>query len=116
MAKKIIIIKPLISEKSTKLAEDIALNQYTFVVAKDANKITIRKAVEEKFGVNVVSVNTSIRPGKNKSRVVKGRMVKGSTSSIKKAVVTVAEGQFIDGFYGNDAAEFEEFGTEEAEA
>lgn len=116
MAKKVIIIKPLISEKSTQLAEDPTLNQYTFVVAKDANKIEIRKAVEEKFGVDVVAVNTSIRPGKNKSRVVKGRMVTGRTAPIKKAIVTVAEGQFIDGFYGTEAVDFEEFDSEEVEA
>lgn len=116
MAKKIIIIKPLISEKSTKLAEETTPSQYTFVVAKDANKIEIKKAVEEKFGVNVVAVNTSIRPGKSKSRVVKGRMVKGITSPIKKAVVTVAEGQFIEGFYGNDTSELEEFDAEEINA
>jgi large subunit ribosomal protein L23 len=100
MANKIIIIKPLISEKSTKLAENAILNQYTFVVDKNSNKIEIRKAVETKFGVNVISVNTSLRPGKKKSRVVKGRYVHGKTAPVKKAYVTIAEGQFIDGFYG----------------
>jgi large subunit ribosomal protein L23 len=101
MANKVILVKPLISEKSTKLAENSVLNQYTFVVDRNANKIEIRKAVEKKFGVNVLSVNTLVRPGKNKSRVVKGRYVHGKTSPIKKAYVTVAEGQFIDGFYGD---------------
>jgi large subunit ribosomal protein L23 len=100
MANKIIIIKPLISEKSTKLAENTVLNQYTFVVDRNSNKIEIRKAVENKFGVNVISVNTSVRPGKNKSRVVKGRYVHGKTAPVKKAYVTIAEGQFIEGFYG----------------
>ena len=102
MANKVIIVKPLISEKSTKLAENSILNQYTFVVDRNANKIEIRKAVEKKFGVNVLSVNTLVRPGKNKSRVVKGRYVHGKSSPIKKAYVTVAEGQFIDGFYGDN--------------
>ena len=100
MANKIIIIKPLISEKSTKLAENTVLNQYTFVVDRNSNKIEIRKAVENKFGVNVISVNTSVRQGKNKSRVVKGRYVHGKTAPVKKAYVTIAEGQFIEGFYG----------------
>lgn len=100
MANKAVIIKPLISEKSTKLADNTNLNQYTFVVDKGANKIEIKKAVESKFGVSVVSVNTLVRPGKKKSRVVKGRYVHGKTSPIKKAFVTVAEGQFIEGFYG----------------
>jgi large subunit ribosomal protein L23 len=103
MLNKVILVKPLVSEKSTKLAENSVLNQYTFVVDRNANKIEIKKAVEKKFGVSVLSVNTLIRPGKNKSRVVKGRYVHGKTSPIKKAYVTVAEGQFIDGFYGENA-------------
>lgn len=107
MANRVIIIKPLISEKSTKMAENTVLNQYTFVVEKTANKIEIRKAVEKKFGVNVTSVNTSVRPGKNKSRVVKGRYVHGKSAPIKKAYVTIAEGQFIEGFYG-ETSEVEE--------
>jgi large subunit ribosomal protein L23 len=107
MANKVIIIKPLISEKSTKMAENSVLNQYTFVVDRNSNKIEIRKAVEKKFGVTVVAVNTAVRPGKNKSRVVKGRYVHGKTSPVKKAYVTIAEGQFIEGFYG-ETAEVEE--------
>jgi large subunit ribosomal protein L23 len=104
MVNKVILVKPLVSEKSTKLAENSILNQYTFVVDRNANKIEIKKAVEKKFGVSVLSVNTMIRPGKNKSRVVKGRYVHGKTSPIKKAYVTVAEGQFIDGFYGENSS------------
>jgi large subunit ribosomal protein L23 len=111
MANKVIIIKPLISEKSTKLAENTILNQYTFIVDKSANKIEIKKAVEAKFGITVVAVNTSVRPGKKKARVVKGRYVHGKTASIKKAYVTVAEGQFIEGFYG-ETAEVEEINAE----
>jgi large subunit ribosomal protein L23 len=107
MANKVIIIKPLISEKSTKMAENAVLNQYTFVVDRNSNKIEIRKAVEKKFGVTVVAVNTAVRPGKKKSRVVKGRYVHGKTSPVKKAYVTIAEGQFIEGFYG-ETAEVEE--------
>jgi large subunit ribosomal protein L23 len=107
MANKVIIIKPLISEKSTKMAESSVLNQYTFVVDRNSNKIEIRKAVEKKFGVTVVAVNTAVRPGKKKSRVVKGRYVHGKTSPVKKAYVTIAEGQFIEGFYG-ETAEVEE--------
>lgn len=102
---KLILIKPIITEKSTRLAENPKLNQYTFSVALDANKIEIRKAVEEQFGVRVTAVNTSIRPGKNKSRIVKGRQTHGRTSPIKKAIVTVAEGEFIDGFYGKGEEE-----------
>ena len=45
-------------------------------------------------------MNTSIRPGKAKARVVKGRHTKGRTSAIKKAIVTIAEGECIEGFFG----------------
>lgn len=101
MAKKNIIIKPLLTGKTNQLAEgDAALNQYTFVVNKAANKIEIKKAIEEKFDVNVISVNTLIQPGKSKNRVIKGRYAKGRTASIKKAIVTVQEGQSINEFFG----------------
>ncbi len=98
---KNIIIRPILTEKTNALAENPLLNQYTFEVLKSANKIEIKNAVEEQFGVTVNSVNTSIRPGKAKSRVVKGRHTKGRTSSIKKAIVTIAEGEYIDGFFGD---------------
>ena len=111
---KHIIIRPLITEKTTKLAD--GLNQYVFEVNKKANKVEIRKAVEEQFGVTVENVNTSIRPGKRRSRIVKGRMTKGQTSPVKRAFVTVAEGEFIEGFYGEDDLEdIEEEVTEEDE-
>lgn len=114
MANKI-LIRPIITEKSTRLAENPKLNQYTFEVAKEANKIEIRKAVEAQFGVRVVSVNTSIRPGKNRSRIVKGNQTHGRTSAIKKAIVTVAEGEFIEGFYGNASNEATEVETDDQE-
>lgn len=117
---KNIIIRPIITEKTTALAENPLLNQYTFEVLKSANKIEIKKAVEEQFGVTVEAVNTSIRPGKAKARVVKGRHTKGRTSSIKKAVITVAEGEFIEGFYGagdfDDIELVDDETTEEANA
>jgi large subunit ribosomal protein L23 len=100
MAQKI-LIRPIITEKATRLAENPKLNQYTFEVARSANKIEVRNAVEKQFGVTVLSVNTSICPGKNRSRVVKGKQTHGRKSAIKKAIVTVKEGQFIEGFYGN---------------
>ncbi len=97
---KNIIIRPILTEKTNALAENPLLNQYTFEVDKKANKVEIKKAVEEQFGVTVNAVNTSIRPGKAKARVVKGRHTKGRTSSIKKAIVTIAEGEYIEGFFG----------------
>jgi large subunit ribosomal protein L23 len=97
---KNIIIRPILTEKTNALAENPLLNQYTFEVDKKANKVQIKNAVEEQFGVTVNAVNTSIRPGKAKARVVKGRHTKGRTSSIKKAIVTIAEGEYIEGFFG----------------
>lgn len=113
---KNIIIRPILSEKSNALAENSLLNQYTFEVLKSANKIEIKKAVEEQFGVTVESVNTSIRPGKAKARVVKGRHTKGRTSAIKKAIVTVAQGEFIEGFYGAEDFDDIELLEDEEEA
>jgi large subunit ribosomal protein L23 len=97
---KNIIIRPILTEKTNALAENPLLNQYTFEVDKKANKVQIKNAVEEQFGVTVNAVNTSIRPGKAKARVVKGRHTKGRTSAIKKAIVTIAEGEYIEGFFG----------------
>lgn len=87
-----IIIRPIITEKTMKLTQDE--NKYTFEVAKKANKIAIRKAIEEIFNVKVESVSTLNVDGKMK-RV--GRY-EGKTSSYKKAVVKLAEGQDIDLF------------------
>jgi large subunit ribosomal protein L23 len=93
-----VLIRPVISEKTTTLSED--LNQYAFVVAKDAEKGQIKRAVESRYGVKVVRVNTSVMPGKKKSRYTRSGVVSGSTGSYKKALVTVAEGEMID-FYSN---------------
>ncbi len=116
MAKQI-IIKPLLSEKTTALFQNPKLNQYTFVVAIDANRIEVKNAVEKQFGVNVVNVNISIRPGKVRSRTHNQRRVSGMTSPQKKAYVTVQQGQIIDDFYGVDkSAETQETPTTENNA
>ena len=92
-----IIIKPIISEKTEKLTEKG--NQYTFVVAKKANKLEIKKAVEAMFTTNVVAVNTAIMPIKAKSRNTRSGVVKGRISAYKKAYVTLAQGEDLD-IYG----------------
>ena len=79
-------------------AEDF--NRYGFVVPRDVNKVEIKKAVEEMYGVTVSSVNTMVTPGKSKSRYTKRGVVEGNTSTIKKAVVTLIDGDMID-FYSN---------------
>jgi large subunit ribosomal protein L23 len=93
-----IIIKPIVTEKMT-LATD-KLNRYGFVVAKEANKIEIKKAVEELYNVTVESVNTLRTPGKNKTRFTKAGIIHGRIYSVKRALVTLKEGDKID-FYSN---------------
>ena len=75
-------------------------NLYGSVVAKDANKLQIRQAVEELYDVKVADVNTMRYAGKRKQRHTKSGISVGQTSSYKKAVVTLAEGDVID-FYSN---------------
>jgi len=75
-------------------------NRYGFVVAKDANKLQIKQAVEEFYDVKVAEVNTMRYAGKRKQRYTKSGVSVGQTSSYKKAVVTLAEGEVID-FYSN---------------
>lgn len=91
-----ILIKPLITEKATKLSEK--LGQYAFVVNRSSNKLQIKKAVEEMFGVNVMDVSTSVTPGKLKSKNTKKGVVVGMKSAAKKAYITLAKGETID-FY-----------------
>ena len=70
---KQVLIKPIISEKSETLSGD--LGRYSFIVSRRANKIEIRKAVEEMYSVNVSSVNTMVMPGKAKSRNTKSGVI-----------------------------------------
>tara|TARA_Y100001935_G_C17069282_1_gene390740 strand:- start:283 stop:573 length:291 start_codon:yes stop_codon:yes gene_type:complete len=93
-----IIRKPIITEKMTEIGE--SQNQYGFVVDKRANKLQIKNAVKELYGVEVVSVNTMNYSGKNKSRFTKAGFISGRTNSYKKAIVTLADGETID-FYSN---------------
>lgn len=95
---KQILIKPIITEKAELLSEN--QNQYSFVVNKEANKVEIRKAVEEMYSVNVVAVNTIVTPGKVKVRGTRSGYQKGRISPVKKAVVTVEEGDSIDFYSG----------------
>lgn len=93
-----ILIKPIVTEKITALGN--TLNRYGFVVQKEANKQQIKKAVESLYQVNVSSVNTMIYSGKSKSRYTKGGIINGRTNAVKKAIVTLAQGDTID-FYSN---------------
>lgn len=113
-----VIVKPLISEKTTRLTEMAAspklnriqrhkqkpeptvYNRYGFVVDKRANKIEIKNAVEKFYDVKVRDVNTMNYSGKNKSRYTKSGFIQGRTNAFKKAIVTLHEGYSID-FYSN---------------
>lgn len=92
-----VLIKPLVTEKITALNEK---GKYGFVVEKDANKIQIKKAIESTYGVNVEEIKTMICSGKKKSRFSRAGVLSGRTSSYKKAIVKVAEGEIIDFYSG----------------
>ncbi|OYT17491.1 MAG: 50S ribosomal protein L23 [Bacteroidetes bacterium 4572_77] len=94
-----IIIKPIITEKLTAITEKYP-NRYGFVVNKNANKLQIRQAIKEVYGVEAVSVNTMNYLGKKKSRHTKAGFISGKENAYKKAMVTLAEGETID-FYSN---------------
>ncbi|MEA3505231.1 MAG: 50S ribosomal protein L23 [Bacteroidota bacterium] len=94
-----IIIKPIITEKMTAVSEKMP-NRYGFIVDRKAKKLEIRKAVEELYKVTVTSINTMNYTGKNSTRFTKGGVISGRTSSFKKAIVTLLEGETID-FYSN---------------
>ena len=95
---KTILIKPIITEKAESLSEE--LNQYSFIVHRKANKVEIRKAIEEMYNVAVESVNTLVMPGKTKTRNTRSGIIRGKKPSFKKAIVTLAEGEEID-FFGD---------------
>lgn len=80
---------PVVTEKSTKLSEQSKL---VFRVSNDTNKVQVKQAVETIFGVKVVKVNTVLTKGKTK----RFRGIEGKRDDVKKAVVTLAEGQSID--------------------
>jgi large subunit ribosomal protein L23 len=84
-----VIVSPVVTEKSTMASEQ---NQVVFNVARKATKPEIKAAIEALFGVKVTGVNTLVRKGK----VKRFRGTIGQQSDVKKAVVTLADGQSID--------------------
>ena len=91
-----VLVRPVLTEKVNLQMEKAG--RYTFEVDKRSNKLEIKKAVEEFYGVKVTDINTVIVPGKNKTRYTKAGFLKGVKPSYKKAVVTLAEGESIDLF------------------
>jgi len=93
-----ILIKPVVTEKMT--AQGETLNRYGFIVDRKANKLQIKNAVEELYGVTVESVNTMRYGGKKRSRYTRSGIQTGKTNIYKKAIVTLTKGDTID-FYSN---------------
>lgn len=93
-----VLVKPILSEKANQLSEKSRV--YSFKVARASNKLEIKKAVEDFYGVTVTDVRTAVSPAKAKSRMTKAGVVSGRKPAFKKALVTVAEGETID-LYAN---------------
>jgi large subunit ribosomal protein L23 len=91
MSARDVILRPVVSEKSYALIDE---NSYTFLVHPDANKVQIRQAVEEIWGVKVLKVNTQNRSGKVKAT----RLGKGRRNNTRRAIVKLAEGDKIELF------------------
>lgn len=92
-----ILKRPIVTEKMAALQE---AGRYTFEVDRQANKIEIRRAIEQLYGVTVVAVNTLRYMGKLKSRNTKNGPSIGRRASSKRAVVTLKEGETIDFYTG----------------
>lgn len=93
-----IILKPVITEKATNDSE--FNNRYAFYVKPTANKLEVKRAVEELYGVDVLDVKTMIYAPKYKSKYTKTGLQVGKTNKLKKAIVQVADGDVID-LYSN---------------
>jgi large subunit ribosomal protein L23 len=93
-----VLIRPILTEKAN--AQQEKLRRYAFRVNTRANKLEIKKAVEEFYGITVVDVNTVIVPGKARSRSTKAGLITGRKPGYKKALITVAIGESID-LYSN---------------
>ncbi|MFV0632483.1 50S ribosomal protein L23 [Demequina sp.] len=89
-----ILIRPIVSEKSYGLMDE---GKYTFEVDPRANKTEIKIAVEQIFGVKVTSVNTINRKGKTR----RTRFGMGKRKDVKRAIVTVGDGEALDVFSGH---------------
>lgn len=94
-----VIIKPVISEKANYLTD--LRGAYSFLVDTKANKIQIKKAVEATYGVKVADVRTMIYAPKVSSKHTKKGLQVGKTNKLKKAIITLAEGEVIDIFAVN---------------
>ena len=93
-----VLIKPIISEKMTKISEQY--NRYGFIVDRKATKPQIKRDIEEIYGVKVRQINTLVQRGKSSSRYTKAGMISGQKNTVKKAYVFVDKDDKID-FFSN---------------
>ena len=93
-----ILVKPILTEKATDESE--LRNSYTFIVCKNANKIQIKKAIEESYGVSVLKVRTMIYGAKSITKYTKRGIQSSKKGAYKKALVKISEGDRID-FFAN---------------
>lgn len=93
-----ILLRPIITEKMTKLGDK--LNRYGFIVNKHASKLQIKDAVKAMYDVEVLSVNTMRYGSISKIRYTKQGMQKGKSQAYKKAIITLPTGVVID-FFSN---------------
>ena len=93
-----VLIKPIVTEKMTNITDKF--NRFGFIVRPEANKLVIKKEIEALYNVTVVAVNTMNYAGKSKNRYTKAGFIQGRTNAVKKAIVTLKEGDTID-FYSN---------------
>jgi large subunit ribosomal protein L23 len=92
-----VLKKPIVTEKFTSQNE---VGKYAFEVDKNANKVEIKKAIEKLYGVTVEKVSTMRTQGKLKVKNTKAGVVSGRKPMIKKAVVTLKQGDIIDFYSG----------------
>lgn len=101
-----ILVRPVVTEKMNAITDSMAnhsksaCGRYGFIVERGANRIEIARAVEDRYNVSVVSVNTMQYMGKRRMRYTKRGLVVGRTPSYKKAIVTLKPGDEID-FFSN---------------
>ena len=93
-----VIFEPIITEKATNDSE--LRNRYTFLVNREANKIQIKDAVEDKYNVTVEKVRTQIYGSERKTKFTKRGVQRTKTNIKKKAIVDIQDGESID-FYNN---------------
>jgi large subunit ribosomal protein L23 len=96
MEERIILVRPIFTEKIARLQE--SENKYAFEVDRNANKIEIRKAIEKKFDVKVKNIQTMVVAGKMRQQMTRRGRFYGKRPDWKKAVVTLAEGDKLELF------------------